>query len=53
MPLADRWLTSSSYLVFKNLNLSYSLPKSWLKNIGLEGLSLTAGVEKPFYTNLT
>ena len=45
---SDRWLTSSSYLVFKNLNLSYSLPKSWLKNMGLEGLSLTAGVENLF-----
>lgn len=28
---SDRWLTSSSYFVFKNLNLSYSLPKRWLK----------------------
>lgn len=25
---SDRWLVSSSYLVFKNLSLSYELPKS-------------------------
>lgn len=45
---SDRWLTSSSYFVFKNLNLSYSLPKRWLKSVGIEGLSLTAGVENLF-----
>ena len=46
--LSDRWLTSASYLVFKNLNLSYSLPKRWMKNVGIEGLSLTAGIENLF-----
>ena len=45
---SDRWLTSSSYFVYKNLNLSYSLPKRWLKSVGIEGLSLTAGVENLF-----
>lgn len=46
--VSDRWLTSASYLVFKNLNLSYSLPKRWLKSMNLEGLSVTAGVENLF-----
>ena len=45
---SDRWLTSASYFVFKNLNLSYSFPKRWMKNIGLEGLSLNFGVENLF-----
>ena len=45
---SDRWLTSASYLVFKNLNISYSLPKSWLKSMKLEGLSLTGGIENLF-----
>ena len=45
---SDRWLTSASYLVFKNLNLSYSLPKHWLRNLGVEGLSLNAGIENLF-----
>lgn len=45
---SDRWLTSASYLVFKNLNISYNLPKRWLKSIKLEGLSLTGGIENLF-----
>ena len=45
---SDRWLTSSSYLVMKNLSLGYSLPKQWLKPLGVEGLTLTAGVENLF-----
>ena len=45
---SDRWLTSASYLVFKNLNLSYNLPKRWLKNTGLESLSLNTGIENLF-----
>ena len=45
---SDRWLTSSSYLVFKNLNLSYSLPQRWLRHAGVEGISLSAGVENLF-----
>ena len=46
--VSDRWLTSASYLVFKNLNLSYSLPKRWVKALDLEGLSLNAGIENLF-----
>ena len=45
---SDRWLTSASYLVFKNLNLSYSLPKSWMNRWGISGLALTAGIENLF-----
>ena len=45
---SDRWLVSSSYLVFKNLSLSYELPKKWMKNLGIEGLMLNAGVENLF-----
>lgn len=46
--VSDRWLTSASYLVLKNLNLGYSLPKTWLKSIGVENLTVTAGVENLF-----
>ena len=46
--ISDRWLTSSSYLVFKNLNLSYSLPKSWMHRWGIGGLTLTGGIENLF-----
>jgi hypothetical protein len=42
---SDRWLTSASYFVVKNITLSYSLPKMLLNKIGLQGLTLTAGAE--------
>ena len=47
---SDRWLTSASYLVMKNINLSYNLPKKILTgwNIGITGLTFTAGVENLF-----
>jgi TonB-linked SusC/RagA family outer membrane protein len=46
--VSDRWLTSASYLVFKNLNFSYSLPSKWMHRLGLQGLSVNAGVENLF-----
>jgi hypothetical protein len=47
---SDRWLTSASYLVMKNISLSYNLPKKWLTglNAGVNGVTLTAGVENLF-----
>jgi len=44
---SDRWLTSASYLVFKNISLSYNLPKSLLTplNGAISGVTLNAGVE--------
>ncbi len=45
---SDRWLTSSSYLVFKNINMSYTLPQSWYSRLGIAGLTFTAGVENVF-----
>jgi TonB-linked SusC/RagA family outer membrane protein len=45
---SDRWLTSASYLVLKNINLSYRLPRKHLNTLGIEGLSITAGIENLF-----
>jgi len=42
---SDRWLTSASYFVVKNITLSYALPKLLMNKIGMQGLTLTAGVE--------
>ena len=42
---SDRWLTSASYFVVKNITLSYSLPKLLINKAGLQALTLTAGVE--------
>ena len=47
---SDRWLTNASYLVMKNISLSYSLPKNILSGweIGVNALTFTAGVENLF-----
>ncbi len=45
---SDRWLTSASYLVCKNLNLSYNLPNTWTQRMGIDGIMLTAGIENLF-----
>lgn len=45
---SSRWLTSADYLVLKNLTLSYNLPKSLLRPIGVEGIALSASCENMF-----
>lgn len=45
---SDRWLTSASYLVLKNITLSYNLPKMWLNKLGIQGATLSAGIENAF-----
>ena len=42
---STRWLTSGNYLVVKNVSLSYSLPKRWLKPLQIQGLSITVAGE--------
>lgn len=46
--ISDRWLTSASYLVLKNINISYRFPKRLLSSLGIEGLSINAGIENLF-----
>jgi len=45
---SSRWLTSASYLILKNLNLSYQLPKSLVRKIDLEGIAVTLACENLF-----
>lgn len=45
---SDRWLTSSNYLVFKNLNVSYSLPKKWVDALQMTSISLGMSVDNLF-----
>lgn len=45
---SDRWLTSASYLVFKSLNIGYTLPKVITNSLGIGGIKVTAGVENLF-----
>ena len=45
---SSRWLTSASYLILKNLNLSYSLPKNLVRKADLEGVTVTLACENLF-----
>ncbi len=47
---SSRWLTSASYLVMKNLSLSYQLPKSLVRKIDLEGVGVMISCENLFTT---
>jgi hypothetical protein len=46
--VSDRWLTSASYLVMKNIRIDYQLPKDWTQAWKLNEVSLNAGVENAF-----
>jgi len=45
---SDRWLTSASYLVFKNLNISYSLPQKWVAPLQLQNINVGFAVDNLF-----
>jgi len=45
---SDRWLVSGNYLVLKNVNLSYSLPKRWVNRIEMDAINLTVSCENAF-----
>ena len=44
----SRWLTSSNYLVFKNLSLSYRLPQAWAKALAMSGINVAVSCENVF-----
>lgn len=46
--MSTRWLTSASYLVLKNITLSYSFPSKLMSKWGLQGLAVSAGIENAF-----
>lgn len=43
--LSNRFLQNSSYLVIKNINLSYRLPKKYLTRLDISNLAINASVE--------
>ena len=45
---SSRWLTNASYLVLKNLNLSYQLPKTLVRKIDLDAIAVTVACENLF-----
>ncbi len=42
---SDRWLTDASYLVLKNISLSYQLPAKIVRKLDLSSIQLNAGIE--------
>ena len=38
--LSDRWLVSSDYLSLNNITLGYTLPKNWVRAIGLNSVRI-------------
>jgi TonB-linked SusC/RagA family outer membrane protein len=46
--VSDRWLTNASYLVMKNITLTYNLPRNIVRSWGLTGVSVNAGIENAF-----
>ena len=45
---SSRWLVSASYLVFKNLSLSYQLPKNLVNKLDLDAIGLMVSCENLF-----
>lgn len=45
---SSRWLTDASYLVMKNINMSYNLPKEWVRAISMESIRLNLSCENAF-----
>ena len=45
---SSRWLTSASYLILKNLNLTYNLPKNLVRKVNLDGVAVTLACENLF-----
>ncbi len=45
---SSRFLTSSNYLVFKNLNISYDFPKKWVNALQMQNLNLGFSVDNLF-----
>ena len=45
---SSRWLTSASYLILKNINLGYQLPKDLVRKAGVENVMVTLTCENLF-----
>lgn len=42
---SDRWLTKADYLSLQNVSLGYRIPKNLVHRLGIEGLTVSAGVD--------
>ena len=46
--VSDRYVEDASYLRIKNIVLTYSLPKKWIRKFYLQNLNLSFNVQNPF-----
>lgn len=46
--ISSRFITSSNYLVMKNISLNYQLPKSWVKKLDLQSVGVNVTCENLF-----
>ena len=44
----SRWLTDASYIQFKNLNISYDLPKKWVNALYLQNINIGFSIDNVF-----
>lgn len=45
---STRWLTSSNYIVFKNLNVSYDLPQKWVQPLKMQAINIGVSIDNIF-----
>ena len=45
---SSRWLTDASYLVFKNLNVSYDLPSKWVNALKMQNINIGMSIDNLF-----
>ena len=45
---SSRWLVSNDYLCFKNLNISYDLPKKWTNAMLMQGINIGFSIDNVF-----
>jgi hypothetical protein len=45
--MSDYWLRSSAYLRIKSINLGYTVPKDFVKKLGINGLRVYVNVDDP------
>ena len=46
---SDRWQTNASYLSLQNISLAYRVPRKVANKMGIQGLSVSAGVDNIFF----
>ncbi len=50
--MSDRWIEDGSYLRIQNIALSYNLPKTWLKKVGMQNCKIYFNAQNVYtFTN--